>query len=210
MQWPEIHDTFLAAAESVTDLVGRVDDFSVPALGSWTARDLTGHLYRAIVTPVWYLAEPEPTAGPLPGAAAYVAAYLDWRDENPATVDTGIARRATDELEGIEPTAFPRLFREAVASVRAALQRVSWDRKIPSRLGPIRIQDYLRTRTLEATIHGLDLARATGVAWSPPDGAVTDSLVLLTEVARLRGTAEELLMALTGRSYDPAALPVMQ
>lgn len=210
MQWLQVHDTFLSLADSLVELVAGVEDFSVPALGTWNADRLTGHLLRAVVTPVHYLAEPEPDGGPLPAAADYFARYLDRRDEDPEAMAAGIAARAGVELDGIDPSAYPRMFREAAAAARAALQVISGDRKVPTPMGPMRIQDYLRTRILEATVHGVDLARATDSRWEPPDTAVADSLVLLTEISRHRGLGVDLLLALTGRtSCDDRALPVL-
>ena len=74
----------------------------------------------------------------------------------------------------------------------------------------MRIQDYLRTRTLEVTVHSLDLARATKVDWRPPETATEDAL-LLTEISLERGHGDQLLLALTGRNGTASeALPVLR
>lgn len=78
------------------------------------------------------------------------------------------------------------------------------DRRISTPLGPFRIADYLRTRTLEVVAHGIDIARAIGVTpWEPPANALADSIALLGELAVIRGDGPALLMAMTGS--DPAA-----
>jgi hypothetical protein len=74
----------------------------------------------------------------------------------------------------------------------------------------MRIRDYLRTRNLEVMVHGVDLSRATGVPWQPPDGPLQDTLTLLTEVALRRDHATDLLMVLTGRQVDTRPLPILQ
>lgn len=209
--WPRIHDTFLEVVDALPALVEGLDDVDRPALGEWNLRDLVGHLYRAVETVTEYLAAPEPTGAPLEGAAEYLVAYLEARDRDPDAVAAQITARARDELAGISPAAYPRRFLEAAAAARAALQGIPWDRKVASRMGPIRIADYLRTRSFEATVHGLDLARARGTPWRPPDDAVADALVLLTEVARRRGLGPDLLLALVGRTpVDPRAIPVLR
>lgn len=211
MLWVEVHDTFLEAVEALTDLTDEISDYSVPALGSWDARALTGHMLRSVTAPVRHLANPEPDSGPLPSAAAYYLAYLEWRRADSDTADAEVAARGEHELDGIEPERFSSLFRASAAAARAALQGITGDRKVTTPFGAMRIQDYLRTRTLEVTVHGIDLARATGVDWSPPDTGTEDSLLLLTEISLQSGRGNQLLLALTGRDVDAsAALPVLR
>lgn len=211
MLWVEVHDTFLEAVEALPDLTDEIPDFAVPALGSWDARALTGHILRSVTAPVRHLAEPEPETGPLPSAAAYYLAYLEWRRADSDTADAEVASRGEHELDGIESDRFSSLFRASAASARAALQGITGDRKVSTPFGPMRIQDYLRTRTLEVTVHGIDLARATGVAWSPPDTGTEDALLLLTEISLQDGRGNQLLLALTGRDVDVSGvLPVLR
>lgn len=211
MLWVDVHDTFLNAVEALPDLTDQIDDFSVPALGSWDARALTGHTLRSVTAPVRHLADPEPETGPLPSAASYFVGYLEWRDANPAKADAEVAARGEHELDGIEPNRFSSLFRSSAASARAALQGITGDRKVGTPHGTMRIQDYLRTRTLEVTVHSLDLARATKIDWRPPETAIEDALLLLTEISLQRGHGDQLLLALTGRNATVnEALPVLR
>jgi uncharacterized protein (TIGR03083 family) len=118
-------------------------------------------------------------------------------------VDAEVAKRGIEEFAGIEPDQYSRLFRTAVAAARAALQGIHGDRKVATPFGAYRIQDYLRTRTFEVVVHSIDIARAAGIEWHPPDRAVNDALTLLVDLARLTGDAEGLLLALTGRDVSP-------
>ena len=53
-------ETFLAAAGSVRELVGRIpgDAFDGPGLGEWDLRALVGHTSRSLITVVQYLRRP--------------------------------------------------------------------------------------------------------------------------------------------------------
>ncbi len=211
MHWQEHAAAFLAVANALPDLVGRVPDFTEPGLGVWDLAGLAGHLLRAVRLPVQLLARPEPPGAPLPDAAAYYLRYLERRDADPDGVDGAVADRGSHELAGIDPEAFPRVFATAAASAAAALQGIPGSRKVATPYGPMRIQDYLRTRILEATVHGLDLARAAHLSWAPPEEAVADTLDLLVTVARERGQASALLLALTGRAVPAGeALPILR
>ena len=210
MLWVEVHDTFLEAVEALPDLTEQISDFSVPALGEWDARALTGHMLRSVTAPVRHLADPEPEAGPLPSAADYYLAYLAWRRADSESADAEVASRGEHELDGIEPERFTSLFRASAAAARAALQGITGDRKVTTPFGAMRIQDYLRTRTLEVTVHGLDLARATDTPWTPPETGTETSLLLLTEISLQGGSGNELLLALTGRDVASQVLPVLR
>lgn len=211
MQWTESRESFLSAVAALPSLFDAVDDWTVPALGEWRAAGLAGHILRGVRTPVRYLAEPEPTAGPLRDAAAYYLAYLRWREEDPDAADAAVARRGMEEVSGLDPHQLTRELHEAEAAVKAALQGITGDRKITTPFGVMRVVDYLRTRTLEVTVHGLDLARAAGIDWHPPELAVADTLRLLAELARELGRGESLVLLLTGRTVPAdAVLPVLR
>jgi hypothetical protein len=207
MLWSQVHDDYLDIVDRLPDLIDQVKDFSEPGLGSWDLAGLSGHLLRAVRTPVRYLADPEPMDGPGNGAAQYLAAYLERRQEDPS-LDDVVAQRGTGEIEGIDPDQFPRLFRTAAASARAALQGIQGDRKVGTPHGTYRIQDYLRTRTFEAVVHSLDVAHAAGIEWRPPQAAVNDALLLLVDLAHITDQAERLLLALTGRIADTDGAPL--
>ncbi len=210
MLWSEAQAGYLAAVDSVTAVIPKITDFTAPGLGVWDVMGLTGHLLRAIRTPLTYLAEPEPSGEPLPDAAAYYERYLRRRADGPATVDRAVADRGSEELAALTPAEVAPAFENAASALRSVLPATPAERRLPSPMGVMRIQDYLRTRNLEVVVHGVDLSRATGVPWQPPDEPLQDTLTLLTEVALRRGRATDLLMVLTGRQADTPPLPILQ
>lgn len=207
---PEEYRVALGTAiAEVADLIRPVVDFTVPGLGAWDLRGLSGHFLRAIRTPLSYLAAPEPEGPALPGAAHYAAAYLDRRDRDGATLDQSIAVRGAAEL-GQDSRHPSEPIVEEAGRLDAALATTPADRRIGTLFGPLRLGDYLRTRTLEIVVHGTDIARAVGRTWSPPDILVADVLSLLSEISVVRGTAIDVLCALTGRPHPNDVLPILR
>ena len=78
----------------------------------------------------------------------------------------------------------------------------------PLHRGTMALADYLRTRNLEVVVHGLDLAKALGLDWTPPRDSAADAFALLGEIAVDRGVANNVLPALTGREGADVA-PVL-
>ncbi len=210
MLWSQTQADYLAAVDSTATLVSGITDYAAPGLGTWDVLGLSGHLLRAIRTPLTYLAGPEPAGEPLPSAAAYYKAYLNRRNEGPAVADRSVAARGAAELASASPDEVPTAFASAASALHGLLPSVRADRRVQSPMGVMRIEDYLRTRNLEVAVHGVDLGRAIGTPWRPPDGSLQDALVLLTEIAQCRGSGTDLLMVLTGRSADSPPLPVLQ
>jgi uncharacterized protein (TIGR03083 family) len=188
-----------------------VPDFSVAGLGAWDLSGLTGHFLRAIRTPMDYLQQPIPGGEPLPDAANYVAGYLRWRGESPDAADETVAARGRDEhfASSVHPA---RVIRSEAARLDEMLAGESPSRLVPTRFGPMRLDDYLRTRTMELVIHGLDIAKAVGIEWRPPPPLLSDVLALLMEVSVDLGGGEQLLLVLSGRiaPADSDAFPVIR
>ncbi|RPI20134.1 MAG: mycothiol maleylpyruvate isomerase, partial [Actinobacteria bacterium] len=198
MGWERIRATFLATAGTLPGLVARIDDFTAPGLGTWDVAGLAGHTLRGVRTVLTYLGQPEPLSQDLSDAADYFTAAMDRRQADPAAVDAAVAKRGEDELAGLGRTGIVGAFTAAADEAATALHDTRGFRLVATPFGSLRIDDYLRTRLLEISIHGLDLATAGGVAWAPPDDAVADGLAMLIEVAQRRGHGPGLLLALTG------------
>jgi uncharacterized protein (TIGR03083 family) len=211
MAWDDIRATAHAAAESAAALVELLSkcDLATPALGAWDVRGLAGHLLRAIRTPLDLLAQPEPTDTPLPAAASYYAAYLAWREPDPARSDAAVGARGDAEFPRHTIGEIQDSYRATVDAFRS-LDQMRGDRLLPTAFGSMRLEDYVRTRILEMVTHTLDLARAVGEQWEVPGGALADALGLLTEIAIETGTGPQLLAELTGRDVSSRALPVLQ
>lgn len=52
MLWSEAQAGYLTVVDSVTAVVTKITDFTAPGLGAWDVMGLTGHLLRAIRTPL--------------------------------------------------------------------------------------------------------------------------------------------------------------
>ena len=91
------------------------------------------------------------------------------------TVRFGIAaQQLGDDL----PAAVAALATRAIAAVDAAgpARRVAIG---PAEAGiAMQLDEYLRTRVFELTVHGVDIADAAGLEWTPPSAHLVDALHL--------------------------------
>lgn len=197
---------FASAAHSFADLVDRLPAgaWDGPGLGEWDLRSLVGHTSRSLVTVSTYL-QTTASREDVTSAADY---YL----------------RVTPAALGIDPAAVAERGRQAgrdlgddpAAAVRALVARAlsdvdAADDPLVEVIGGmgIRLRTYLPTRTFELTVHGLDIARATGVDHVPPPEVLTEAVRLAAEVAVLSGRGREVLLALTGRTSLPPGFSVV-
>jgi mycothiol maleylpyruvate isomerase-like protein len=192
--------TYLEAAASYVELVG-----SLPApltgdgLGEWDLRALVGHTSRALVTVSDYLRRPAPSVD-LETAADYVAG-LASAPSDPGVTSRGIA---AGEALGDDPAGAVRVLLD---SVEDDLARADPDQVVTTYAGGMRLRDYLPTRTFELVVHGLDIAAAVPVRWTPPAAALAEAVALATEVAVRRGEGTILLRLITGR--EPGGLSIV-
>ena len=70
----------------------------------------------------------------------------------------------------------------------------------------MRLGEYLRTRTFELVVHGLDIGAASGVDPGFARAPLVDATGLAAEVAVLTGRGPDLLLAMTGTSSAAAGL----
>jgi hypothetical protein len=73
----------------------------------------------------------------------------------------------------------------------------------------IRLQTYLPTRTFELAVHGLDIARATGLSFTLPEDVLDEATVLSARIGVATGQGETVLLSLTGRTALPASFSVV-
>ena len=100
-------------------------------------------------------------------------------------------------------------FRDAVAAGAAAVSEADPYRRLRTPFGPMRLIDYLPTRTLELVVHGLDFAHAVDAHWDVPARPLGQAMALLSEVARLTGKGQRFLMAATGRPWATSVFPIL-
>ena len=105
---------------------------------------------------------------------------------------------------GDDPAGAVRLLLDAVTD---DLARADARPVITTYAGGMRLRDYLPTRTFELVVHGLDIAAAVPVRWTPPPAALAEAVALATEVAVRRGEGTILLRLITGR--EPGGLSIV-
>jgi hypothetical protein len=178
---------FRAASRFFVECVAAVpvERYQTPWSEEWRVLDLIGHGNRANVLPIEYYERPVPAVGP---------DYL--LPENIA--ERG--RQAVKEL-GDNP----------VASVRAASKRVlamvaeaPADAKVGTPFGELTLETYLRSRTAELVLHGIDLGTNVDV---PPD-ALQGCGEFLVARAVGRGQGLDVARALSGRGALPPGFSV--
>jgi uncharacterized protein (TIGR03083 family) len=204
METSGVKSCYQGAAQALLELVAQVPEaaWSLPALGEWDVRGLTGHASRALSTVETYLAAP--AAGPrLDGPVSYFTAIR--AGASPAAIAQ--RGRETGDALGEDPAA---AVGELVQRVTGLVGRAPDDALVATPAGTLTLIDYLPTRTFELAVHGLDLARAVGIpAPASLNPGIAASLELAGAVAAQLPTAGDLLLLLTGRTGLPTGLSVV-
>ncbi|MFD8060441.1 sterol carrier family protein [Streptomyces cyaneofuscatus] len=122
-------------------------------LGDWTVRDLVAHIAQGLGSVSRDLALPEPP-GPKPATT-----LLEWPPAVAAVVrDPGAPAPAAAHPDLLA------LYAEVEAAFLADVPDSSTgDRLLPTRVGSMRLADFLVTRTVELTVHTDDLNEALGL-----------------------------------------------
>jgi uncharacterized protein (TIGR03083 family) len=198
--------TFAAAARSFAALVHDIpaDAWDEPGLGEWNVRALVGHTSRSLTTVRSYLrttAEHEDIATP---QEYYLRVTPSALGIDPADVAER-GRQAGRDLGDDPATAVDGL----VADVLSDLTSV--DDPLIAVIGGlgIRLHTYLPTRIFELAVHGMDIARALDIPFSPPMPVLVEALDVATRTAVATGDGESLLLALTGRGGLPPSFSVV-
>jgi uncharacterized protein (TIGR03083 family) len=191
---------FASAAYSFVDLVGRLPatGWDGPGLGEWDLRSLVGHTSRSLVTVSTYLQTTAAREDVTSAGEYYVKMTPAALGIDPAAVAER-GRQAGRDLGEDPATTLASLAAKALADVDAADDPLI---QVIGGLG-IRLGNYLPTRTFELVVHGLDIARAAQIDYTPPADALTEAVRLAADVAVISGHGPQALFALTGR----AALP---
>ena len=197
--------TFLSAATAFTDQVARIppDRLTEAGLGDWDLRALVGHTSRSLVTVETYLDQPATDVDVPSAADYYLAIAAAGGASGPEIVERG--RRAGHAL-GDDPAAFVT---DLATRVRERVADVDATYVLTTIAGGMRLEEYLRTRTFELVVHGLDAAAAGGVPHGLALEAVAEATTLVTRLAVALGDGEALLRALTGRGELPPKFTVL-
>jgi uncharacterized protein (TIGR03083 family) len=199
-------ETFASAATAFAALVHDIADdrWDGPGLGEWDLRSLVGHTSRSLITVSTYVrttAEREDLAGP----AEYYVYARAFASEAGAQAVTERGRQAGRDLGSDPAAAVDHLVAQALDDLDAV------DDPLIAVIGGvgIRLRSYLPTRTFEMAVHGLDIARATGVDYAVPEEVLAEAAVLATRVGVALGQGATVLSALTGRTALPTAFSVV-
>jgi hypothetical protein len=173
---------FQAASRFFVDAVAAIpsEQYETRWSEEWRVLDLIGHGNRANVLPVEYYERPVPVAG-----ADYVL------PENIAAR----GREAVREL-GDNPVAAVRASSERALAVVAAAPD---DARVGTPFGELALDTYLRSRTAELVLHGVDLGTDVDV---PPEALVECGAFLIERAVR-QGRGLDVVFALSGRGTLP-------
>jgi len=202
----EADTTFESAARTFADLVRRIPEtaWDGPGLGDWDLRALVGHASRSLITVSTCLKTPaqrEDVRTP----QEYYAQIADYVSNAGAEAIVERGRQAGREL-GVDPVGtIDGLIERVMAELATAGNPLI---EVIGGLG-IRLYTYLPTRTFELAVHGLDIARATGVPYDMPADVLEEAAVLAARIAVQTGHGEILLMSLTGRDALPPSFSVV-
>ncbi|BCI55206.1 hypothetical protein NIIDNTM18_44840 [Mycolicibacterium litorale] len=175
-----------------------------PGLGEWDLRALVGHTSRSLITVSTYLQTTAERRDVTSAAEYYVLVTPAALGIDPAAVaERGI--QAGRDLGADPVTTIEGLVTRALADVDAAGDPLI---EVIGGLG-IRLHDYLPTRTFEMAVHGLDIARAAGIDYTPPADVLTEAMRLAADVAVISGHGEQVLLALTGRAALPPSFSIV-
>ncbi len=201
---PDSFTTYRSAVETFVRQVGALppERLAGPGLGRWDLRALVGHTSRSLVTVDTYLDQPAERVEIATAAEYYVAAM------SAATDPEAVAARGRQA--GVALGADPAWFvRDLADRVLARLEQHAPDYVLSTIAGAMRLEEYLRTRTFELVVHGLDTTRATGVEATYDDTVLLDATTLAAELAVVRGQASAVLLALTGRDVLPPGFSLL-
>lgn len=197
---------FAAAAHAFAAQVRALppDRWDGPGLGEWDLRALVGHTSRSLVTVSTYLestAEQEDVTSP----ADYYAKIRDYASSVGAADIVERGRQAGLALGDDPVAAVDALVARALEDVAAV------DDPLITVIGGlgIRLSSYLSTRVFEFAVHGLDIARATGLPPTQPADVLAEAAALAARIAVEVGAGEAALLALTGRGALPPDFSVV-
>lgn len=197
---------FAAAAHAFAAQVRALpsDGWDGPGLGEWDLRALVGHTSRSLITVSTYLQSPADRED-VTSAADYYAKIRDYASDVGSADIVERGRQAGLAL-GDDP----------VATVDALVSRTledvaAVDDPLITVIGGlgIRLSNYLPTRVFEFAVHGLDIARATGLPPTQPADVLAEAAALAARIAVRVGDGGDVLLALTGRTALPPDFSVV-
>jgi len=200
----QTRSAFLAAAATARRVValfqvgGRWKEPS--ALAEMSVGALAAHLVRAVTNVDRYIQdEPPDPAEPPVSAAEY---FLPVDADRSSRINVGVRATSAEEALVGQRALLGRMDR-AMERLGTRLPAEPGGRTVRVRDGEVLLlDDYLRTRLIELTIHSDDLCVSVGVQ-TPTLPGLDIAVATLIEVATLRHGELAVLRALTRRERDP-------
>jgi len=201
---PHIRQVYLRTCEASLELLGhygvaRMWDGESMVPG-FSLAGLAGHLGRSTLQVEMFLDAPEPTDEPIT-AVEYYAQLVGVEDPD-SELNVGVRARG-EEVAALGPSGLVVAVGEALARLRKRLPSEPDIRQLSAFGRTLRLDDYLRTRLVELTVHIDDLALSTDV--EPPtvsEEAYREAIDVLVAVGRAKHGDVAVLRALTRRERD--------
>jgi uncharacterized protein (TIGR03083 family) len=195
-----VRAAFEDATATLLSTIERVQphQWELPALGSWTVRELTAHTLRAFTTIERYLAAEPSVDRLIVDAVDYYRTALVDPKVHASVAERGRAAGAqlTDPVGEAEASA---------QRVLALVASTADDDVVETSVGQMMFVEYLATRAAEVALHTLDLQRATGQSLELQPATSSMVVGLMAELAE----PIALLSALTGRGTLPVDYNVL-
>jgi hypothetical protein len=182
-----------------------------PDLPKWTVLELAGHFDISIGLARMLISGKE-DAQPARDSTSF---FINPRSETGPVVYS----YAYTMVEGKTPDDMPGVLKETFARTISEARAVPADLVGPGYFAPMRVDEFVHSRILEAVVHGIDLAQAVnGPIFATPDGITATAAILDDLLARrTRGTRPAALkddlawiLAASGRSEsDDNRLPLI-
>lgn len=207
-----MRELYLEVATATADLVAHpsvAEHWHRPSvLPHFAVSGLAGHLARSVLQVEWYLDDDVPDAQPIT-ASQYYAGLVGASDPD-SELSVGVRQRG-EEAAAQGPEALAEETAAALARLTTRLPAETSGRRVGALGRTLLLDEYLKTRLVEMTVHMDDLALTLGLA--PPEVPARGyrvAIETMMEVATLRHGPLAVLRALTRRERQgPEVLQVL-
>ena len=199
----DVRGTYLEAAELAIGLIAEPEVerrwLDESALTGMSVGHLASHLARSVLQVEWFLAT-DASEGVTMGADAYFAGEELMHRESPRNI--GVRERSI-ETAASGHAAVLREARQTLQRLKLGLGKEPGSRRLEAFGRLLLLDEYLRTRIVELTIHSDDLCVSVDLP-APPfkDAASAIAISVLVGAARLRNGDLSVLRALSRRERD--------
>jgi hypothetical protein len=148
-----------------------------PDLPRWTVFELAGHFDISIGLTRMLIAEPEEA----PPARDRTSFFINPRSETGPAVYS----YAYTMVEGKTPADMPGVLAETFSKAISEARAVPAGLVGPGYFAPMRVDEFVASRIVEAVVHGIDLAQALGMPYfATADGIAATAAILDDLLAR--------------------------